>query len=441
MNSENIEKIVYLTSGAAGMYCGSCMHDNTLARALNSRGWDVQLLPTYTPIRTDETDVSVDQVFFGGINIFLQQKIPLLRHVPAMLDRFLDRPWLIRKVTSRALETDPKTLGKLANSMLQGMEGNQRKEVIRLCDWLALEAQPSLIMFTNILIGGCIPEIKKRLGVPVLVTLQGDDVFLDSLPEPYREQCIAKIKQLCEQVDGFLVHSEFYKSYMTDYFSIDPAKIQVTPLGIDVEDFINLPTEDSSRDELHLGYLARMSPEKGLHHLVDAFIELRRSGQFPNVQLKLAGWMGPQHQMYVEQQFQKLVAAGLGGEFHYLGALDRPSKLDFLASLDLFSVPTEFLEPKGLYVLEAMASGVPVVQPDHGSFPELISESRGGLLYEAGNTADLVGRLRELVEDREHRHALALAGRQFVLEHRNAEQMSRSTERILNDCLAVSRGN
>ena len=186
MNSENIEKIVYLTSGAAGMYCGSCMHDNTLARALNSRGWDVQLLPTYTPIRTDETDVSVDQVFFGGINIFLQQKIPLLRHVPAMLDRFLDRPWLIRKVTSRALETDPKTLGKLANSMLQGMEGNQRKEVIRLCDWLALEAQPSLIMFTNILIGGCIPEIKKRLGVPVLVTLQGDDVFLDSLPEPYR---------------------------------------------------------------------------------------------------------------------------------------------------------------------------------------------------------------------------------------------------------------
>ena len=441
MNSENSEKIVYLTSGAAGMFCGSCMHDNTLARALNSHGWDVQLVPTYTPIRTDETDVSVDQVFFGGINIFLQQKIPLLRHVPAMVDRFLDRPWLIRKVTSRALETDATTLGKLAQSMLQGMQGNQRKEVIRLCDWLDSEAQPSLVMFTNILIGGCIPEIKRRLGIPVLVTLQGDDVFLDSLPEPYRGHCISEIKQLCKQVDGFLVHTEFYKSYMADYFSIDPAKIQVAPLGIDVDDFASRPVRESSSDEFHLGYLARMSPEKGLHHLVDAFIELRGSGSFQNVQLKLAGWMGPQHQAYVDQQFQKLVEAGLENDFHYLGALDRPGKLDFLASLDLFSVPTQFLEPKGLYALEAMASGVPVVQPAHGSFPELISESMGGLLYEAGNTTELVGCLKELIENRDRRQELAVAGRRFVLEQRNAEQMSRSTQRVLDVCLATARSD
>ena len=77
MNPGNSGKIVYLTAGAAGMFCGSCMHDNTLVRGLARQGWDLQLVPTYTPIRTDEDDVSVDQVFFGGVNIYLQQKIHL----------------------------------------------------------------------------------------------------------------------------------------------------------------------------------------------------------------------------------------------------------------------------------------------------------------------------------------------------------------------------
>ena len=61
-------KIAIITAGGAGMYCGSCMQDNSLALALLSLGQDVQLLPTYTPIRTDESDVSLDRVFFGGIN-------------------------------------------------------------------------------------------------------------------------------------------------------------------------------------------------------------------------------------------------------------------------------------------------------------------------------------------------------------------------------------
>ena len=178
------------------------MHDNAIAKALAAQGHDIQLVPTYTPIRTDEEDASVDQVFFGGINVFLQQKIPLLRLVPAFLDRFLDNPWLIRKATSRSIDMKPEALGSLAVSMLKGMQGNQRKEVRRLCKWLAETAKPEVVIFTNALIGGCIPEIKKQTTAKVLVTLQGDDVFLDSLPKKYRDDCISQITRIASDIDG-----------------------------------------------------------------------------------------------------------------------------------------------------------------------------------------------------------------------------------------------
>ena len=75
-------RIAHISAGAAGMYCGTCIHDNTLATALKRLGVDVALIPTYTPLRTDEQDVSIDRVFYGGINVFLQQKWSLFRHTP-----------------------------------------------------------------------------------------------------------------------------------------------------------------------------------------------------------------------------------------------------------------------------------------------------------------------------------------------------------------------
>src|SRR6188768_1752046 len=120
-------RIAYLAAGAAGMYCGSCLHDNTLAAALLKLGEDVVLVPIYTPIRTDEQDVSEPRVFFGGINAYLQQKIPLFRRTPRWLDGWLDHPALLRLVAGRGLSVDPAKLGGMTVSMLRGEEGNQRK--------------------------------------------------------------------------------------------------------------------------------------------------------------------------------------------------------------------------------------------------------------------------------------------------------------------------
>lgn len=425
-------KIVYLTAGAGGMFCGSCMHDNALSRSLQKSGWDIQLIPTYTPIRTDESNASVDQVFFGGINVFLQQKIPFFRWLPASLDRFLDNPKLIRRVTAKAMDTDAKTLGKLAVSMLKGVDGNQRKEVRRICEWLS-KTKPRLMIFSNILIGGCIEEIKKQLGLPIVVTLQGDDVFLDSLQEPFRSQALSRIAEIGKHVDAFVVHSEFYRDYISKYLNLDKEKFFVTPLGLELDDFgpfRSLPPH-VDKEVLSLGYLARLAPEKGLHYLVDAFIALKKDSSFDSVKLRIAGWLGPQNQEYADEQFAKLKNAGLESEYEYLGAIERDQKLEFLRSIDLFSVPTEFLEPKALYALEALAAGVPVIAPDHGAFPEIAKTNRGVRLFNARDVSSLRQTIETLAVDAQLRTVLGQYGQADVFERRNATVMARSTGDVL----------
>ena len=422
------------------MFCGSCMHDNALASAMKRSGWDIQLVATYTPIRTDEADISVDHVLFGGLNVYLQQKVPLLRFLPAVLDRFLDNPKLIRRVTAKAMHTDPKTLGALAVSMLKGTLGNQRKEVFEMVRWLKL-TEPDVLIFTNALIGGSIPELKRQLNVPVIVTLQGDDVFLDSLLPKFKQQCLDLIKTNSDSVDAFIVHSEFYRDYMAKYFSLPVEKFHVTPLGLDVDQFYPMleVTDRSNRNELNIGYLARLAPEKGLHHLVDGFIELKSRPGMEHVKLKIAGWQSPQWQSYNEEQWAKLAAAGLESQYDNLGSLDRGHKLNFLSSLDVFSVPTDFLEPKGLYALEAMAAGVPVIAPAHGAFVELINSSGGGILTMPKSAKAWADAAERLVRDADLRERLAQKGQQSVHLHRNAAAMATSTGHVVSHLKSARR--
>ncbi len=428
------------------------MHDNTLVRALQKLGYkNISLVPTYTPIRTDEDDVSVDQVFFGGINVFLQQSIPVFRWLPNFLDRFLDHPRIIRRATSRSIEIRPAMLGELAVSMLKGTEGNQRKEVNRLASWMAKTEQTDLVVFSNLLIGGVIPEIKKRLGIPVVVTLQGDDMFLDSLPEKYRKQCIQLMSQIGEQVDAFVCHSEFYKQYMADYLQVDSNKIFVTPLGLDTVDFETLnvwgdraesqASPDSQSNKFVIGYLARLAPEKGLDLLIDAFIQAKQSDDdLAGLKLSVAGWLGDDDKQFADEQFAKLDAAGLQDDYEYVGSVSRQEKLDFLKRLDLFCVPARFQEPKGIYALEALAAGLPVLAPRHGAFPELLSEVANEALFDCDKDAvqNLTQRILQFSRSSETCQRIAGAGRELVFSHRNCHEMALATSAIFEKLLSGS---
>ena len=257
------------------MYCGSCIRDNVLAGELIKLGWDVSLVPLYTPIRTDDENWTLDRVFFGGINVYLQQKIPLFRHLPGWFDRWLDNPALIKRVASNNLSVDAKQLGSMTLSMVKGEDGNQRREVKKLVHWLANESRPDLICLTNLLVGGAIPALKRELGVPILVTLQGDDVFLDELEEPWKSKVLQEMRKLAAQADGFITFSKHYRDKMADLLQIDPDKFHLAPVGIDPEGFQAVFEARSNREKgsRNLGYFARLCPEKGFDLAVSAFLK------------------------------------------------------------------------------------------------------------------------------------------------------------------------
>lgn len=437
--------LAYITAGAAGMYCGSCMRDNTLAAALARLGCDIHLIPTYTPIRTDEENVAIDQVFFGGINVFLQEKAAFFRHVPKFLDRWLDRPWLIEWLAGRGIETDATALGALTVSMLQGERGHQKKEVERLVGWLAHSLKPRLVNLSNILIAGCVPAIKAALGVPVLVTLQGDDLFLADLPEPFKKQAFAEIRRLAESVDGFIVFSRYYADFMAEYLGLDRHKFHIIPLGLNLAEYPTLPPEPGGEDHPPtIGYFARVCPAKGLHLLIEALIELRRRPATENVRVRAAGWLGPGDRDYFDRQLQRLARSGVpvgpSAAFHYAGALDRREKLEFLRGLDLFTVPTTYRDPKGIFALEAMASGMPVVLPDHGAFPELIEATAGGVLFPPNDAMALADQIHALLTDRERRRRLARDGHASVHRFFSARAMAERTLAVYQTYLPPETG-
>lgn len=424
-------RIVYLTAGAGGMYCGSCMHDNMLARALTEIGIDVQLVPTYTPLMTDEKNVSIDQLFFGGLNVYLRQRLGRWGELPRPFSRWLDSPRLVRWMTGRSISIDPRRLGALTLSMLQGREGKHRSEVDRLVAWLRDHARPNLILLSNLLIGGSLPAIREAIDAPVFVILQGDDLFLDSLLEPYRTRAINQMQVLAKSVDRFLVHSQTYAQRMATLLDVPISLFLQVPLGIDSEPFAPEDRSTSGPRPPTIGYLARIAPEKGLALLVDAFIELRQKPGLHDTMLRVAGWMASDQRAFLSAQRAKLVRAGCDDAMQYVGSVDRKGKVDFLSSIDLLSVPTTYPDPKGLFVLESLAAGVPVVQPDHGAFPELVAATGGGVLVPPNDVSRLADALAQLLLDTPTRQQLGHAGQEAVRDRFHPEAVAKATWNVL----------
>lgn len=429
-------RIVFLTAGAAGMYCGSCMHDNEVAKALIQQGVDCLLQPVYTPIRTDGSSVADEQVFFGGIDVYLAQKFPWARKLPGPIRRLINSPTLIRLATRKTGSTDPKLLGQLTTSMLRGENGNQSHEVKRLVTWLQHEMKPDAVVLSNLLIGGAIPALRRALPhTKIAVMLQGDDIFLDYLPAADRDEAITLCRSLVDSVDFFITHSQFYADKMGTLLQIPTQKRIQFPLTIDADVFAAdsvaaLNASTSSLPIFRLGYLARIAPEKGLHNLVDAFLSL---ADWEHVQLHVAGWLGDHHRSYFQELKTKIDHAGLADRFVYHGSPSLNGKVSLLQSWDAVCVPTDYHEPKGLFVLESLAAGTPVIQPDHGAFGELIQSTGGGVTYPPGDAAALVQAIRRMVEDDEHRSQLAQRGRAGVLEKHRVQQTAQRLKTLLID--------
>ena len=190
------------------MYCGTCLRDNRLAAALRRQGRDFVLIPLYTPIRTDETDVSEREVSYGGISLYLQQEIRLFRSLPAVFDRLLSARWLLRIAGRLAGRTRPDQLGALTISVLQGGNGHQVNQLRRLIERLQ-EIGPTIIHLPNLMFVGVARDLKENLNATIFCSLAGEDVFLDALRQPYRQQALALIRDGAADVDAFVAPTRY----------------------------------------------------------------------------------------------------------------------------------------------------------------------------------------------------------------------------------------
>ena len=430
-------RIAYIGAGAAGMYCGSCIHDNTLAAALMAQGHDVALVPLYTPIRTDEEGVSLDRVFYGAINVYLQQRFGLFRHTPRAIDRWFDRPGLLGRVSRFAASTDARDLGSLTLSVLRGEEGRQRKELHRLLDWLE-SFQPEIVQLPNALLLGLAREIKRRLARPVICALTGEDLFLSELAEPSRSEVLDELRRRARDADALIATSHYYAEVMRELLGVTDDRMHVVPLGVDLDQMGARRSDSSPLDQVTIGYLARICPEKGLQILLDAFRRLTAERSRAELRLEVAGYVSVRDRPFLAEQQRRVEEWGLQDRVAFLGEVDRQQKLDFLRRIDLLSVPTTYREPKGLYVLEALAHGVPVVQPRHGAFPELIEATGGGTLVEPESAEALAEGLATLIDDAKKRQELGGRGRQAIEQRFHSLAMAERTADVYRAVLAGS---
>jgi glycosyltransferase involved in cell wall biosynthesis len=415
-------RIAYITAGAGNMYCGSCLRDNTLAAAMMKAGHDILLIPLYTPTRTDEINVSHHRVFLGGINVYLQQNYGFFRNTPPFIDRLLDFAPLLRLTTKWGISVDPARLGRLTVSMLQGAQGFQKKEIRNLVRYLADEIRPEIVNIPNSLLLGLAPAIKAELRVPICCTLQGEELFLEGLGEPYRSESLRLIREHVSDVDAFIAVSRFGAEKMKEYLGIRPEKIHLVPLGINFDGYVERQSPDL--EPLAIGYLARIAPEKGLRFLCEAFRCLRTMDNIPDSRLLAAGYLGAEYKPYLSGIRRDMENWGLTGYFNYLGELTRRQKLTYLNRLAVFSVPGLYEDPKGLFLLEAMAAGVPVVQPRTGAFIEMIEQAGGGILVEPGNPQSLADAIASLLKDPDRRSSLGRNGYEGVRRHYSSSIMS-----------------
>ena len=425
-------RLLMITAGAGGMYCGSCLRDNALASELMSRGHDVALLPIYTPTLTDEPNVSEHHVFFGGISVYLEQHFPVFRHSPWILDKIWDSGSVLRAVTGGSLGgTDPKLLGELTVSTLKGEAGFQAKEIAKLVHWVRHEKPFDVIVLPNSLLVGLAEPLARATGLPIACTLQGEDLFIDQLPDPYKDETRRLIARQAKHVDRFLAVSDYYASYMAEYLELPRDRIETVPLGITLSG--HAPVDGAEERPFTVGYFARIAPEKGLHVLAEAYQILRGELGLAEARLEVAGYMGGEFKGYLAEIESQLTRAGLGAEFSYRGTLDRAEKIRFLQRLDVVSVPSPYAEPKGLYLLEALANGVPFVQPSHGAFPEIHAQTGGGVLTEPGDRHKLAEALLGLAREPERRRELGRRGAEAVRERFGAVRMAERAEAVLGD--------
>jgi len=421
--------LIQLTPGAGGMYCGNCFRDNALVAALRRLGYDTVMVPLYLPMTLDESPtVNGTPTFFGGINVYLDQQLAWYRKAPGWLRRLADSPALLRWAAGKAAKTRASDVGELTVSMLLGERGNQARDLEEMAGWLRHVKSPDAVLLSNALLAGFSRRLREALGCPVVCFLQSEETFLDSMGEPWRTRSWETLRERARDVDLWVSPTRYFADRMSARLGLDPARLCVVPNGILLEGYDALPERNRKApgDPITLGFFARMCADKGLDVVVDAFLALRTGGRHPNLRLRVGGGCGPGDQAYVSELRGRLSAAGLETSVSFHPNVSREDKIAFYAACDLISVPSRMSESFGLYLVESLAAGTPLVQPDVSAFGEVLKDTGGGVLYAPNTSAALATALEPLLADPARLASLGATGKAAVWSRYSDTAMARN---------------
>jgi glycosyltransferase involved in cell wall biosynthesis len=408
-------KIAQIIPGSGGsFYCGNCMRDSKYLKAFKDLGHQVIKVPLYLPIFEDAHDLEEVPVFYGAVNLYLKQQFPLFRHLPSFVEHALDSKSVLNMAARKAGSTRAKGLEEMTISMLLGEDGGQKEELDKLIHWLANDARPDVVHLSNALLLGLARQIKQRLNIPVICSLQDEDVWVDAMSDQYRQKVWDLMSERGKDVDKFIAVSDFFAGEIHQRMAVPQSKMQTVHLGVDTSDY---SPKNITEKEPVIGYLSRMCEENGLAVLVDAFILLKKDPTYSSVKLKITGGKTGDDLQFIKEQKKKITQANLTNEVNWVEEFEGVERQKFFDSVRVVSVPVLHGEAFGLYQLEAMASGIPMVQPALGAFPEVMQISGGGMIYSPNKPEELAKALASLILNDEKLQQLSTAAIQGVNQH------------------------
>lgn len=416
-------RIANLTPGTGSFYCGSCLRDHALVKALRKQRHDAYLVPLYLPLVFDDRSDNAgagEQVLFGGVNVYLEQKYGIFRHTPRFIDDLLNSPAVLRLASKRAGMTQAYEIGEMTVSMIKGEEGKQKKELDKLIEFLG-KNKPDAVCLSNSMLAGGVREIKRKLGIPVIVSLQGEDSYIDAMGEPWATQAWDELAIRAKEADALVAPSKWYAEVMAKRLNVEIDKITVIHNGIDPTPYVAPASEPPTT----IGYLARLCKAKGLQAVVEAFFILKKQEKYKNLRLRCAGVMLGTDKPFVETLKDRARDAKVLNDIDFAPNLEMAAKIGFLGTISVMCVPATYGEAFGLYTVEAMAMGVPLVLPKDAAFPEIIEKSGAGITYETGDVELLAAALESMLDDTARAKDMGKRGKQAVADYFNADRMAK----------------
>ena len=413
-------KVVNIVPGFGGtFYCGNCLRDSAYVKSLKSEGHEAITLPLYLPLTSkDYTPENDIPVFYGAVNIYLGQNFRLFRRMPKWLHNFFNSPFILRYAAKKSGSTRATGLEEMTISMLKGADGFQKDELDELIYFLKHHEKPDVVHLSNALLLGLARKIKDELQIPVVCSLQDEDVWVDAMDEPYRSQIWKLMGQKALDTDALIAVSDFFAKQMKQKMSIPDKMLHVVHIGVDPSKYsIKTPNLDVPT----IGYLSRLNKENGFEILVDAFIRLKENPKFSNAKLKVTGGKTGDDDKFISRQVDKLKRKGIQNDIEFIEDFRTESLGSFFEGLTLLSVPVLDGEAFGLYQIESLASGIPLVQPKLGAFPEIIEATEGGVIYQPNTPETLAQKLAEVLSNPEQIEQMSADGRKSVEEKFNTK--------------------